>query len=83
MAPISKGVPQVTRLGVKLALVLLAGSVLAGGLSAQTTRWSEQRANSWYGEQPWLVGSNYVPQSAINQLEMWQAENVYPTEIDR
>jgi hypothetical protein len=47
------------------------------------TRWSEQKANSWYRQQPWLVGSNYVPQSAINQLEMWQEASFNPAEIDQ
>ena len=39
--------------------------------SAQNMRWTEQKANAWYAQQPWLVGSNYIPKSAINQLEMW------------
>ena len=39
---------------------------------AQTPRWSDQKANDWYARQPWLVGSNYIPKSAINELEMWQ-----------
>jgi len=47
------------------------------------TRWSEQKANSWYRQQPWLVGSNYVPRSAINQLEMWQEASFNPAEIDQ
>jgi hypothetical protein len=48
----------------------------------QTARWPEQRANVWYAQQPWLVGSNYVPKSAINQLEMWQETTFDPVEID-
>lgn len=42
----------------------------------QSTRevWNEQKANEWYDEQEWLVGANYNPRTAINQLEMWQAE---------
>ena len=32
--------------------------------------------------QPWLVGANYVPASAINQLEMWQADTFDPSAID-
>ena len=32
--------------------------------------------------QPWLVGSNYIPANAINQLEMWQAETFDPKRID-
>lgn len=51
-------------------------------LAAQTERWSEQRARDWYAAQPWLVGSNYNPASAINQLEMWQADSFDPKRID-
>lgn len=47
------------------------------------TRWSAARANAWYARQPWLVGGNYVPSSAINQLEMWQADTFDPAAIDR
>jgi endo-1,4-beta-mannosidase len=46
-------------------------------------RWSEQRANAWYQQQPWLVGSNYIPASAINELEMWQASTFDPQQIDK
>jgi hypothetical protein len=50
---------------------------------SQTSRWSEQKANDWYAQQPWLVGSNYVPKSAINELEMWQQDTFDPTQIDK
>jgi hypothetical protein len=46
-------------------------------------RWSEAKANAWYAQQPYLVGSNYIPDDAINQLEMWQAATFDPKEIDR
>jgi Cellulase (glycosyl hydrolase family 5) len=46
-------------------------------------RWSEQQANDWYRQQPWLVGANYIPANAINELEMWQAETFDPKTIDR
>ena len=46
-------------------------------------RWSEQRAQDWYAEQPWLVGANFVPSNAINQLEMWQADTWSPELIDQ
>ena len=49
----------------------------------QSGRWSEEKINNWYKNQPWLVGANYVPASAINQLEMWQAETFNPNEIDK
>lgn len=49
----------------------------------QTARWSEEKANQWYAQQPWLVGSNYIPESAINELEMWQEATFDPAEIDK
>jgi hypothetical protein len=36
-------------------------------------RWSEKKAYQWYQKQAWLVGANFLPSNAINQLEMWQA----------
>jgi hypothetical protein len=47
-----------------------------------TTRWTEVQANDWYARQPWLVGSNYIPATAINELEMWQADTFDPKRID-
>ncbi len=49
---------------------------------SQTPRWSEARANDWYKNQPWIVGSNFVPATAINQLEMWQADTFDAARID-
>jgi hypothetical protein len=47
-----------------------------------TQRWTEKSAKEWYSKQPWLVGSNYIPASAINELEMWQADTFDPKRID-
>ena len=44
-------------------------------------RWSEQRANDWYKHNNWIVGCNYIPSNAINQLEMWQPETFDPITI--
>ncbi len=46
-------------------------------------RWSAQQANDWYAKQPWLVGANFVPSDAINELEMFQAETFNPALIDK
>jgi hypothetical protein len=46
-------------------------------------RWPEAKANDWYAKQPWLVGSNYIPATAINELEMWQADTFDPKTIDK
>ena len=50
---------------------------------AQESRWTEARADQWYQKQPWLVGANFVPANAVNELEMWQADTFDPVEIDR
>jgi hypothetical protein len=47
------------------------------------SRWSTERANEWYARQPWLVGCNFIPSNAINQLEMWQPETFDTAAIDR
>jgi hypothetical protein len=47
------------------------------------TKWSIEKANEWYRSQPWLTGCNFIPSTAINQLEMWQAETFDPETIDR
>jgi hypothetical protein len=67
---------------VLVALMLIVAGLCRSVAWAQTPRWPEQKANAWYAQQPWLVGSNYVPKSAINQLEMWQEATFDPAEID-
>ena len=47
------------------------------------TVWSAEKANAWYKEHRWITGANYIPASAINQLEMWQAETFDPAAIDK
>ena len=56
---------------------------LCATASSQTSGWTEQKANDWYAQQPWVVGSNYIPKSAINELEMWQEATFNPSEIDK
>jgi hypothetical protein len=45
--------------------------------------WPVEQAWEWYRGQPWLVGCNYIPSTAINQLEMWQADTFDPDTIGR
>ena len=64
-------------------LSVLAAAILSAGLAhADALRWPEAKANAWYGAQPWLLGSNYIPADAINQLEMWQGASFDPKRID-
>ena len=46
-------------------------------------RWSTERAWAWYASRPYMAGANFVPSTAINQLEMWQAATFDPATIDR
>jgi hypothetical protein len=46
-------------------------------------RWSNERANAWFEKNGWAVGCNYVPHTAINQLEMWQEDTFDPFLIDK
>jgi hypothetical protein len=46
-------------------------------------RWTEQQANEWYKQWGWLRGSDFIPSTAINQLEMWQAESFDTATINR
>jgi hypothetical protein len=46
-------------------------------------RWTAERAHAWYDALPWLVGCNFTPSTAVNQLEMWQADTFDPETIDR
>ncbi|MCU7551851.1 cellulase family glycosylhydrolase [Chitinophagaceae bacterium LB-8] len=45
--------------------------------------WTSEQANNWYAKQGWLVGANFIPSNAINQLEMWQAETFDTATINR
>lgn len=54
--------------------------------SAQThprEKWTLAQAKAWGAKQPWLVGCNFIPSTAINELEMWQADSFDPKTIDR
>lgn len=46
-------------------------------------RWPAERINAWYAQQAWPVGANYAPRTAINQLEMWQADTFDPQTIEQ
>ena len=63
-----------------ISAVLLFSCAFA---QAASQRWEEKRANDWYQHQPWLVGSNFIPANAINELEMWQADTFDSSEIDK
>jgi hypothetical protein len=70
----------------KIWLALVFASIV--GVSAVwaqngTERWPEAKANAWYARQPWLVGANFIPSDAINELEMFQAATFNPALNDK
>lgn len=71
-------------LGMIVGVGLLAGCAeRSGPAPAARGRWTPEQAQTWYARQPWLVGCNFTPSTAINQLEMWQADTWDPATNDR
>jgi len=68
---------QLYKLFLVLSLALLSAS------AQEPNRWTEEASNAWYAKQPWLVGANFVPSDAINQLEMFQAATFNPQLNDK
>jgi len=64
-------------------IILICLISVCGALQGQESRWTEDRANQWYQQQPWPVGANFLPSTAINELEMWQADSFDAATIDR
>ncbi len=64
-----------------IVIIMVFGTTIAA--DAAEGPWAEERAVKWYNDQDWVVGANYVPRTAINQLEMWQAETFDPAAIDQ
>lgn len=68
-------------LGAQATAVRKAAPAAASRTAA--TRWTAERARAWGDSVGWQVGANYVPSSAGNQLEMWQAATWDPAAIER
>lgn len=69
-----------------VALFGLATVVAFGANSAPATvpvRWPAEKAWAWYHAQPWRVGCNFLPSTAVNDVAMWQKESFDAPTIDR
>jgi len=74
-----------------LVLVLFSVTFARHGKSKESSiekapkqeQWTPEKANAWYIKQGWLVGCNYIPAYAINQLEMWQADTFDTLAIEK
>jgi hypothetical protein len=60
-----------------------AQSEVATEQSTPRNVWSKEQANEWYQRWGWLRGADFLPSTAINQLEMWQEESFDLKTIDR
>lgn len=67
---------------VLLLVVALIGSCTHTDV-VKTRVWSEQKAERWHQKSGWLRGCNFIPSTAVNQLEMWQEETFDPETIQR
>jgi hypothetical protein len=52
-------------------------------MSPDPRGWTVERAQAWWRGQPWRVGCNFVPSTAVNALEMWQADGFDPETLER
>jgi hypothetical protein len=72
--------------GAALAAVALLRGAVPASWSARVpsiARWDEERSRAWQHDVGWLVGCNFIPSTAGNQLEMWQGDTFDPQTIDR
>lgn len=69
----------------RLVVLLVIALIITSTAAAQKERavWSKEKANAWYAKLPWMAGADFLPSTAINQLEMWQAETFDSVTIDR
>jgi hypothetical protein len=65
------------------SMLFILSTTLPLSAEEKVVRWTPEQANAWYEKQPWFVGSNFGPSTAINQLEMWQADTFDLETIDR
>lgn len=75
----------ISRRSVLKAAAALPGAALSQSApaSAASLNWTRPQAARWREERGWLVGCNFIPSTAVNQLEMWQADTFDGPTIDR
>jgi hypothetical protein len=69
----------------RYAIIIFLQLFLLQAVQAQTPIakvWTTDKANAWYARHKWINGADFIPSTAVNQLEMWQANTFDPTTID-
>ncbi|MFO0954360.1 MAG: 1,4-beta-xylanase [Isosphaeraceae bacterium] len=73
-----------SRRGLRVFLLAVLALTAGGVRDARAAdQWPKEKAEAWAKEKGWLVGCNFIPSTAVNQLEMWQSETFDPATIDR
>lgn len=67
----------------KLMAVCGIALLITACKQAPSDTWPIEKAQRWYAAKGWLRGCNFIPSTAVNQLEMWQAATFDSTTIDR
>jgi len=73
----------------RLLIVSAAAAILAAGIFgcekkvAPSEQWTPEQAQKWYSEQGWLSGCDYIPATAINQIEMWSEDTYDHDQIEK
>ena len=65
-----------TRITLSSFILLLLSCNNNINIEKKDLRWSKEKIQNWYDNQPWLVGTNFITSSSINQLEFWQEESL-------
>lgn len=74
-----------------MLVILMTLTMLLGCHTSNTSKidedtamqWTKEKANTWFDNQPWPVGFNYVPANAINYTEMWMPYSFDAELIDK
>lgn len=66
-----------------ILLIVIALSAFSPSAPTVSTVWTKEKAWSWYNTKGWMRGCDFIPSTAINQLEMWQKETFDPVTINR
>ena len=72
-----------TALTLTFAMGLLATTALANAAGVGRELWTSAQAREWGAQTGWLAGANFIPSTAINELEMWQPDTFDLPTIDR
>ncbi|MDO5977879.1 1,4-beta-xylanase [Flavivirga spongiicola] len=72
------------RLSIHLIFIcLLVCNCIEQGDNLLVKKWSKEKAWEWYNKYDWLVGTNFIPSTAVNQLEFWQEETFDIETLDK